>query len=123
MNTKILGSKGEEAAVQYLKKKGYRILERNFKTKWGELDIVVQKDGKIIFVEVKTLRQKSDFAPEDQVNFKKKQQLIKMAQIYLSYKHLSLDIDYQIDIVAIEVDWAVEVVNVKHFKNAIADHG
>jgi putative endonuclease len=123
MNTKILGQQGEEIAAEYLKKKGYKILERNFKTKWGELDIVAKKNGKIIFVEVKTLRQKGDFAPEDQVNFKKKQQLIKMAQIYLSYKRLSLGIDYQIDIVAIEVDCAVEVVNVKHFKNAIADHG
>ncbi|MCL5010840.1 MAG: YraN family protein [Patescibacteria group bacterium] len=97
------------------------MLGRNFKTKWGELDIVAKKKGVIVFVEVKTLRQKSGFFPEDAVDYKKRKQLLKMRQIYLSRNKLSLDTASQIDILAVEADNQGNVLDIRHWENAIED--
>ena len=129
-----LGKHGEEIAQEYLKNKGYKILDKNFKRKWGEIDIIAKpprlffsrktkQKAKIVFVEVKTLRKKKDvpFFPEDEVTKKKKYQLRKMAQIYLSAKKLPLTLPYQIDIIAIEIDERSGKKAIRHFENAIAD--
>ena len=142
-----IGQVGEDVATDYLKKKGYKILARNFKTKWGELDIVAlpphqtklwcggEKNKTIIFVEVKTLRvapayvntsagkqgRPSEFLPEDEITFHKTKQLQKMAQIYLSTKKLPLDINQQIDVLAIEFN-TFDDYNVRHTENAIGDY-
>ncbi|MCX6790779.1 MAG: YraN family protein [Candidatus Gribaldobacteria bacterium] len=121
LNPNSLGSLGEKSAEDYLKKKGYRIIEKNYQTKWGELDLITKKGKKIIFVEVKTIQQKQGFQPADQVNFQKGRQLLKMVQIYLAKKKLSFEADYQIDVVAIEVDTAWQVVSLLHLENALAD--
>ncbi len=78
-----LGRRGEETAAQYLKKKGYKIIERNVNfPQIGELDLVA-KDGQfIVLVEVKT--RSSNFSdPADAVNFAKRQRLLRAAKIYL----------------------------------------
>ncbi len=120
-----IGAIGENIAADYLKKKGYKILARNFKTKWGELDIVAQKNKIIIFVEVKTLKfnpsKKSEFQPEDEITFHKARQLRKMAQIYLSANKLPLDISQQIDIIAIEINPNSQKPIIRHTENAIED--
>jgi len=51
----LVGQNGENRAVEYLEKKGFKIIDRNWRTKYGEIDIIVSKDNFIIFVEVKTL--------------------------------------------------------------------
>lgn len=118
-----IGAIGEDIALNYLKKNGYKILDRNFKTKWGELDIVAQKNKVIIFIEVKTLRQnQGTFVPEDEITFHKAQQLRKMAQIYLSANKLPLDIAQQIDILAIELAENSQIANIRHIENAIEDY-
>ncbi len=118
-----IGQVGEEIATDYLKKKGYQILGRNFKTKWGELDIITKHKKTIIFIEVKTLikKPKSEFLPEDEITFHKANQLQKMTQIYLSSKKLALDVDQQIDIIAIEFN-TLNDYNVRHTENAIGDY-
>ena len=117
-----LGKWGEEEATKYLQKKGYKILEKNFKRKWGELDIIAKKDNVIIFCEVKTIAKKNEdepFFPEDEINEKKEKQLRKMAQIYLSSKKINPETPCQIDIIAIE---AIDgKPNIRHHKNAIED--
>ena len=130
MNSKELGNLGEKIAQDYLRKKGYRILDVNFKRKWGEIDIVAKKRGEVIFVEVKTISQKEEFSPEDEINWKKKKQLRKMAQIYLLENKIPLNHPYQIDIMAVEIspDFQetspefVEGVKVRHYQNAIEDN-
>ncbi len=123
-----IGAIGEEIATDYLKKKGYKILERNFKTRWGELDIIASYKKTIIFVEVKTLRvaplphgKHSEFLPEDEITFHKTNQLQKMTQIYLSAKKLPLDINQQIDIIAIEFNTVDDYI-IRHTENAIGDY-
>ncbi|MDD4989845.1 MAG: YraN family protein [Candidatus Pacebacteria bacterium] len=125
MDTKQVGNIGENIAADYLKKNGYQILARNFKTKWGELDIVASRNKTIVFVEVKTLKfnlnKKSEFSPEDEITFHKARQLRKMAQIYLSNNKLHLDTPHQIDILAIELMENSQVANIRHTENAIED--
>lgn len=78
-----LGDRGENVAAKYLRNKGYKILERNFRTQVGEIDIVA-RDGKVlVFVEVKT-RAYDDPTPEEQVNPVKMHQITKAAKIYLN---------------------------------------
>ena len=121
INSKKLGELGEKIAQKHLKKKGYKILARNFKRKWGEIDIVAKKGKKIVFIEVKTIRQKEEFFPEDEIDRKKKRQLIKMAQIYLQEFKIPLDISWQIDIIAIEISSNRKKTKIRHYKNAVED--
>lgn len=79
----VKGRSGEEKAAKHLKKLGYRIIEKNFKTKFGEIDIIAEDGEYLVFVEVKT-RTSSRFAnPEDYVDERKQRKILKSAQIYL----------------------------------------
>lgn len=83
---KTLGTKGENLAVTFLKKKGYKIIARNYKTFIGEIDIIA-KDGDItVFIEVKTRINDSFGYPFEAVNTKKKKKLKNLALLYLKNK-------------------------------------
>jgi len=83
---KALGTKGEDLAVTFLKKKGYKIIARNYKTFIGEIDIIA-KDGNItVFIEVKTRTNDSFGYPFVAVNTKKKKKLKNLALLYLKNK-------------------------------------
>lgn len=79
----VKGRSGEEKAGKHLKKLGYRIIEKNFRTRFGEIDIIAEDGEYLVFVEVKT-RTSSRFAnPEDYVDERKQRKILKSAQIYL----------------------------------------
>lgn len=122
MNSKQLGKLGEKIAEKYLRKKRYKILTQNFKRKWGELDLVAKKKRNIIFFEVKTISAREGFAPEDEIGWKKKKQLIKMSQIYLSENKIPFDSPWQIDIIAVEISPDFKKAKVRHFPNAVEDN-
>jgi putative endonuclease len=122
MDSKELGRFGEKIAQNYLKNKGYKILARNFKRKWGEIDIVAKRGKKIIFFEVKTILERKGFFPEDEIDQKKKRQLIKIAQIYLSENKIPLNSPWQIDIVAVKISLDFQKAKIRHYKNAIEDN-
>ena len=69
--SKSIGDMGERRAVKFLKKKGYKILETNFKTNFGEIDIIARKGDYICFVEVKTRSSDNFGEPREAVNFHK----------------------------------------------------
>ncbi len=122
LSAKEIGKLGENIAVKFLKKKGYKILDRNFQKnikglKFGEIDIVVKKDGIIIFVEVKSLKQASGIAPEERVDFRKRKTIERMAEIWVSEHKISLDSPRQIDILAIVLNFGLRKAKIKHFKN------
>jgi len=119
---KDLGDTGERIAENYLKEKGYKILDKNFRySKLGELDIIAKKDNNIIFCEVKTRLKTgpSEFLPEDNITHEKQKKLIKLSQIYLS-KNKLMDNSWQIDILAIET-YRDGSFDIRHIENAIAD--
>jgi len=120
-----LGQFGEKIAEEFLKRKGYKILDRNFFVrsafgpKTGEIDIVAKKDDAISFVEVKTVLA-SSVSPEQKVNFQKQRKLIKMAQIWLMKNKIPLNKKWQIDIIAIKIDLNIKKAKIRHFKNAVS---
>jgi putative endonuclease len=80
---KELGAKGEEIAVRYLKSRGYRILERNYRIKLGEIDIIAEQGADLVFIEVKTRSDTLFGSPFDSVTAAKQRQLSKVALEYI----------------------------------------
>lgn len=79
----IFGEKGESIAVRYLKKKGYKILEKNYRTKLGEIDIIAKDKDTIVFVEVKSRRSWQFGSPKGAVTPAKQRKISKVALYYL----------------------------------------
>ncbi len=114
------GRFGENLAAQFLKRHGFQILERNFRTRWGEIDIIAQKGDSLRFVEVKT-RLMPDFGqPEEAVHRFKKQRLLGTAKMYVAWRHPSIP-NYQIDTVSILLNLATRRARIKHFENVVAE--
>lgn len=112
------GDWGERIAEFYLKNKGYEIVEKNFYTRYGEIDLVCKKEGRFIFVEVKTRRNRHFGSPEEAVTRKKQEHLIAAAQIYLSSGNIC-DTGWQIDVLAIEGEREAEKIIIRHLENAV----
>jgi len=83
-----LGKLGEQKAIQYLENKGYRILERNYKTKLGELDIIARDAKTICFIEVKTRSSQEKGEPLESITSGKQHRLCKLALSYLKLNNL-----------------------------------
>jgi len=97
---KTLGKEGEDRAARFLAKKGYKILERNYSTRSGEIDLVALHNGEVVFVEVKTRTSDAYGAPELAVNPRKQLRMIKAALGYIKYKKLH-QMPCRFDVVAI----------------------
>ena len=78
-----LGRKGEAVAAKYYRQQGYALLDHNFRTRYGELDLVLYRDGVMVIAEVKTRSRMGLVAPRESVDRRKRQRLIWAAQIYL----------------------------------------
>ncbi|HEX2697372.1 MAG TPA: YraN family protein [Anaerolineales bacterium] len=109
-----VGKWGEQAAADYLSAKGYEITARNVRTPYGEIDLIAQKDGSTIFVEVKARTSSSLGPPEIAVTPRKQQHMLACAEYYVQQNAID---HWQIDVVAVEkVNGKPEIV---HFENAI----
>ena len=97
---KDLGKKGEEKALRFLKKKGYRIIETNYVYKMGEMDLIAKEKDTLVFVEVKTRTSTMFGPPQLAVNSWKQRQLSKVALNFLKEKKLE-DVKARFDVVAI----------------------
>ena len=95
-----LGQAGERAAVRYLKRLGYRILEKDYRLPFAQIDVIAREEKTIVFVEVKARRSETFGLPQEAVTWRKKQRLIKAAGCYLAAKNLS-DAPYRFDVVTI----------------------
>lgn len=81
---KVLGEQGEEQASELLRSKGYIILERNYRCRFGEVDIIARRGEELVFVEVRTRTSTAFGRPEESVNYRKAQRLALVASHYLS---------------------------------------
>jgi len=113
------GKWGEDLASKYLVDKGWKVIDRNARTTHGEIDIIAEQDGTIIFVEVKTRSTQEFGYPEEAITSQKRKHLIHSAEEYLQ-NHPEIQSDWRIDVIAIRrlagennpvVDW---------FENALA---
>ena len=85
MNIKrVKGDAGEELTVKWLKRRRYKILERNYSCRWGEIDVIAQKGEVLCFVEVKTRAAASFGRPAEAVDVRKQQRILKTANVYLA---------------------------------------
>ncbi|MDP3790746.1 MAG: YraN family protein [Candidatus Omnitrophota bacterium] len=117
---KVTGSVGEELAASYLKKKGYRILRRNFRTIFGEIDIVAKLKDLIVFVEVKTRATSSLGPPYLAITKFKERHIIKNALFYLKCNSL-LRAAWRIDIVSVKLNHEHKLENIELIENAVED--
>ena len=115
-----LGKRGEAYAADYLAARRYAILERNWHCPRGELDLVTERDGQVIFVEVRTRQTDRLGTPEESITPAKRAKLIAAAQTYLDM-HDQTDRDWRIDVVAIEVGSHGEVTRCTLIENAIEE--
>lgn len=97
---KFQGAKGEELAAKFLKEKNFKILERNYSNKIGEIDIIAEDKGVLVFVEVKARETLQYGRPAEAVDFRKQQKLRGVAQVYLMSKN-KIDCDCRFDVVEI----------------------
>ena len=101
MNKRMIGSIYEDAAVKYLETKGFLILQRNYRNKIGEIDIIAKKNNKISFVEVK-FRENTAFGDAaEAANARKLQKIYRIAQWYLLEHPEFQNEEFQFDVLAI----------------------
>ena len=96
VDIKKLGVRGEKQACRYLQKSGYKILERNYKNPFGEIDIIAKKDDIIAFIEVKTRLNENYGAPSEAVGSKRRFKYIKGAEYYFYGREIDVTVRFDI---------------------------
>ena len=112
------GKLGEKIAASFLKKRQYKIIETNFRNKWGEIDIIaIDPNEVLVFVEVKTAHQNSYLKPEEELTFSKFKKLSKICQVYANNRQ---------DLIKESKGWRIDLITltiedkkclIKHYKN------
>lgn len=120
-DTKHLGETGENMAEKYLLDHKYTIMERNYRNKIGEIDIIAKKNRVIVFIEVKTRNSihADYFLPEQSVNFRKQSKLRKLGEMYINQHNYPKDQEWQIDIISIILDKLSKEARINHIENAV----
>ena len=115
---KIIGDLGEDFATKYLIKNNYKIIERNFRCKIGEIDIIARNENYFCFIEVKTRHGIYYGTPAQAVNYTKQHKIIMCAQFYILKMKLYENFNYRFDIVEIVLDKSDRINNIKLHKDA-----
>lgn len=102
-STREKGQEGERLAVRFLEKEGFRILDRNYRNRTGEIDIVAEDRGVLVFVEVRTLKASAGHSPEETVQWKKRQRISRTAQAYIQQKGLE-DRPARFDVISVTLE-------------------
>lgn len=108
---KELGTLGERLALDYLKKQGYRIIQTNFKCKFGEIDIIAYHQKAISFIEVKARSTDQFGPPEEAVTRTKQERQKRIAQYYLYKKKIMPEIPCRFDVVSIRLSGKEPQIN------------
>lgn len=117
-----LGQRGEKAAARYLRRQGYRVLARNVRSKFGELDLVALDGRTIVFVEVKTRVHHEAGLPAEAIDSDKQRRLTRLALHYLR-RHRLLEQSTRFDVVAVTWPQSSRPPSIKHYRNAFPASG
>ncbi|MEA3475176.1 MAG: YraN family protein [Candidatus Cloacimonadota bacterium] len=116
MDRKEFGKFGEDIATKFLEHNGYRIIERNYHSIYGEIDIICKKNNQLIFIEVKARKSLKFGEPLEAVTEKKREKIIKTAYHFIT-KH-QLDLSIRFDIITIQYISKEKRYKFEHIKNA-----
>ena len=116
---RITGIKGEEEAARFLTRSGYAILDRNVRTRAGEIDLVAKEGKTLVFVEVKTRRDLEGDPPQAGVHTRKQNRLAKLAHGYLKLKRIR-QTPCRFDVVAVIINDEGGVKAIRHIPNAFS---
>lgn len=119
---KLLGDRGERAAVRFLKKARYRILARQYRNQFGEVDIIAMDGSQIVFVEVKTRQSTDAGQPHEAVDQRKQQKLTNIALAWLR-KHKRMEQSARFDVVSIVWPDDAAKPTIEHFRHAFEATG
>ncbi|QRN83910.1 YraN family protein [Chloroflexota bacterium] len=111
-----VGRQGEDIAVDYLQERGYHILDRNYHSRFGEVDLVAEIDGVIVFVEVKARTNNRFGLPEESVTPEKLEKIYDTALFWLQ-EHTEVPDDWRVDVIAIQMNKAHHPQDIQHFIN------
>ena len=118
MKKKELGQFGEDLAEKVLIKQGYKIIDRNFKNKLGEIDIIALKDDKICFIEVKTRNSLAFGKPFESVNYFKQNRIKKISQHFLILNKHFQNLNPRFDVISIYLPKGSKKVRLEFIPNA-----
>ena len=123
---KDIGRIGEEVASTFLERKGFKIIARNYRKPWGEIDIIAEKDGSVRFIEVKAVscerlprvsNEMTDYRPEEQVHPAKLKKIARTAELYMA--HTNDDRDFQIDVVGVFLEMKARKARCRLFEQVL----
>jgi putative endonuclease len=114
-----LGHLGESLAAAFLEKQGYSIIERNYRTPYGEIDLLVSKGDVIIFTEVKSRASSSLGPPEISITRRKAEHMRCAAEYYIQ-QHPELPNEWRIDVISVQLNTNETPPEIDHFENAIS---
>jgi len=111
-----VGKIGEQIAATFLQKEGYTIIERNFHVRYGEIDLIAEKNGVVVFIEVKTRRGETFGTPEEAVTSYKLRQIIQTIRYYVTIHRIE-EKSQRIDCIAILLNPDESVKSMRHIQN------
>lgn len=121
LSSKDKGDIAEKQAADYLRHRGYRIRARNFRSRWGEIDLICEKGGCLVFVEVKASasRYHGVYTPSGRVDFRKQQRIMRTAEYYLAQNTAATSLQPRFDVLEVLMDKAYQQAGqITHLKNA-----
>ena len=124
--TQTTGNIGEYLAAKFLKERGFDIIETNYLKKWGEIDIVAEKDDVLHFVEVKataTVSQETndEYRPEENIRLWKKQRMTRAIKTYLLDRNVSNETEFLVDVIALNLDFFSRKAKVRWVKDVLLE--
>ncbi len=119
LQRKVLGKWGEDIAEKYLEDNGIRIIQKNYRTRYGEIDLIGKEDKNFVFIEVKTRQSQRFGFPEEAVTNNKLDRIETVVWDYFEEFNIN-DVDWRIDIVSIIRDTKTDQFQLKWIKNVVA---
>lgn len=111
-----IGKKAEDIALKYLTEKGLSLITRNYRSRWGELDLIMQDSETLVFVEVRSRTRSNYSSAAASIDFRKQQKLAKTALIYL--QQFSTQPNARFDVIALDRQSAQSTQDIKWIRNA-----
>lgn len=115
-----LGATGERLALSHLRALGYELVEANWRCRQGELDLVLRREGVLVFVEVKTRRGDALGTPEESVTRRKQGRLASLALSWLAdHPEAGEDPEWRIDVVGVHLSPSGQLLGINHVEDAV----